>query len=427
MQPGFIFSKLQKRIFLALSIALALVVASEAVRYLRERDSVDLCNKIIGARLLRENRSPYLYFWKEGDPQSLYNPYETLGGKVNSLTAPPSLLVLMEPLSYLSFAEVKWSWFLFSYLAILACIYLFSRLAEPGERILVWAFSIFFFLSSAAWLLHVERGQVYILYLFLLCCSYYFYRRQWIGFSIASLIVLTWLRFPFAIFLLPFLSYWRSSKLWIPALVTIVMLSGITLLMTAPLDWIEYRMAIKEWSVAQIMQTEIFADAHSETWKKLLVEKEAERDYLISNSSLQYLVQYHLKLKLTPALLNLLFMLGAGIVLFSLRRYFSDKRKEILFLVSFLIYVLFELCIPAPRYNYNYIQWLFPFLLLITLKEKNRLGMGYKVFFLLGMLMNMGFFFFIPRSMTIGEIMIAVAFWIWLWRAVSPSLRESQA
>lgn len=425
MQPVFIFTKRQKKILLALSVVLALIVAFEAAQYLRERDSVDLCNKIIGARLLGEHHSPYFYFWKEGDPKSLFNPYETLGSKVNSLTAPPSLLILVKPFASLSFNEAKYAWFLFSYLAVGLAIYLFSRLAAPEEKILVWAFSSFFFLSSAAWLLHVERGQVYVLYLLLLCCSYYFYRVQWIGFSIAILLVLVWLRFPFAVFLLPYLSHWRKWALWRSAVGASIILVAITMVFSTPGDWLDYRAAVGEWSVAQITQTEIFADAHSETWKKLLVGKDEGRDYLISNSSLQYLAQYHLKLKLAPPALWALFLGATGFVVISLRHCFSDPRKELCFLISFLIYVLFEFCIPAPRYNYNYIQWLFPFLLLLTLKEKDPVGIEYKLFFLLGMLMNMGVFFFIPRSMTIGEIILAIALWSWLWRI--PSLRGCQA
>ncbi len=422
--PGSL-TTVQRRIFLGLAIFFAMIVAHQAVRYLQQRDAVDLCNKIIGARLVSNGITPYSYFWKKGDSDYFFNPYETLKGKANSITAPPSMLIMLQPLASLSFAKVKWIWLICSYAMMLGSVFLFSRVVSKEKKNLVWSFSIFFFLCSSGWLLHVERGQVYVVYVCLLSLAYYFYRKESIVISLGFLALLVWLRFPFAIFVIPYVFYFKKYKVVLASLGYFLLLLGISLGGSSPGDWLAYRDAVQEWSTAQITQTTIFADSHSEGWRTLLVGKDEGRDFLINNSSVQYLAQYHLQLKLSSAVLWGICIGATLFLLYSFRSFFCRAEKENLFLVAFLGYIVFELCIPAPRYNYTYIQWLFPFLVLLTSQNKWEINLNQYLFLLTGLLLNMGLFFFIPRAMTLGEGSIFLSFcWI-LWKGTKKNVQYS--
>ncbi|HVD97988.1 MAG TPA: glycosyltransferase family 87 protein [Cytophagaceae bacterium] len=399
-----------RKILLFTAVCFALTIAAIGIKYLRDKDAVDLCNRITGSRLLASKIEPYHYFWKKGDPDFFYNPYETIRGKINSITAPPSVLLMMQPFVAMNFTQAKWCWLLFSYLLISASIFLMVQWIPKQEKILAWTFAVFFFMASMGWLLHVERGQIYGYYLFLLCGSYYFFRKENFFWSLGFLMVLIWLRLPFIVFLLPFASYYKKKTLWFSALFWVLLLAGVTAWGTDFTDWKGYSEAMSEWGKAQITRADIFADPQSQVWQKYLVGKEEGRDYLISNSSLQYLAQYHAKISLAPILLMSFFVAAAVIVLFLGRKYFSGAKKEMIFLISFLLYILLECCLPAPRFNYTYIQWVFPFLLLWPFRDQVGLRKEFYFFCLLGLAMNLGLFFFIPRSMVLGEGMIFLSF-----------------
>ena len=410
-----IYNFITGKFFFVLAIFFSLLLIYEGVRYLSKNDAVDLGYRITGARLLKEGESPYLYKWKEGDNKKFYNQYEVYTKNVNGVTVPPSILILMRPFIVLEDNHIKWVWTVLSYGFLGGIIFLFFKLSNEEYKFGIIAIGLFFFAGSIGWLLHVQRGQNYIVYVFLLSLLYYLYKRGLVILSLIVLSFLIWLRFPFAIFLLPFIPIFKNLKYLCTFFISILLLIVITLLCSSIQNWQDYFYAITEWSKAQVAQSNLFSDSESLSSKTLEVASIInEQDYLINNSSIQYLVQYHLKIGLYKIDLLALFMLGSIVIVYPIRRLVREGAIEPLFLVSFMLYFIFELCIPAPRYNYNYIQWIFPVLLIVVSLNEFKIKPYQWCLGILGLLMNMGLFIQIPRSFTLGEFLLFLVFWLTL-------------
>src|SRR5215467_8884399 len=80
---------------------------------------IDLRNRVIGARLIHENKSPYYYKWQPSDPITLYDPNDFCNIKNNMITAPPSILLLLEPLAQLDFTTICYVWMVITYIFFL--------------------------------------------------------------------------------------------------------------------------------------------------------------------------------------------------------------------------------------------------------------------------------------------------------------------
>ncbi len=413
MNETFNSNFISKKIFLVVAILFSFLSLLEALKYLEQKDAVDLGYRITGARLLVANKSPYLYVWKEGDDKKFYNQYEVYNTEVNGVTVPPSVLILMSPFASFDANSVKWSWAVFSYALLGVTIFLFFKLSEEEHKYSIITVALFFFSGSIGWLLHIQRGQNYIVYLSLLTVVYYLFKREKIYLSLGVLALLIWLRFPFAIFLIPFIPLFKKPKYIFVFISYGIVLIGGTFLFTNLQDWKDYFYALTEWSKAQVVQSEFFSDAQSLSSKHAEIGAiKNESEYLINNSSFQYLFQYHLKIGLFKLDLFALFMLGLVVLVYPIRKIVRRGSAELLFLLAFLIYILFELCIPAPRYNYNYIQWMFPLLLILASYKHIRVKPYQWLFCAIGLSMNMGLFIYIPRSITIGEFLLFGTVWL---------------
>ena len=413
MSQKVIYTFISQKIFLVGAFIFSLIVSVEAFNYLRQKDAVDLGFRVTGARLLSDHKSPYLYSWKEGDDKKYYNQYEVFGSKVNGVTVPPSVLILMRPLASLESNTIKWIWTILSYAFIGISLFLFYKLSDQEYKQIVVAFGLFFFLGSIGWLLHVQRGQNYIVYLLLISLTYYFYKKENILLALGVLSLLVWLRLPFILLFILFISYFKNIKYVLIVFGYIILLTSISFLFSSTQDWNDYSYAVSEWSKAQIEQANLFSDRLSEASKNANIGAiKNERDYLISNSSIQYLFQYHFKVGLYTTDLFAIFMMSVALVLYPIRKQVRRGSKEILFLTAFLIYILFELCIPAPRFNYNFIQWMFPLSLLIISYKEIEVKYYQWSLIVIGLLLNMGLLLYIPRSMVIGEGLIFISVWL---------------
>ncbi|HSZ26494.1 MAG TPA: hypothetical protein VK766_12270 [Cytophagaceae bacterium] len=400
--------------FLILAIVFAFFVSIEGLKYLHRKDAVDLGFRITGSRLWLAGKSPYRYVWKTGEDSAFYNQYEILKSNVTGVTVSPPVLLLTGPLASFSIEKAKWIWTGISYGLFVLSIFLFYKIAEVPTKMIVVGVSAFFFLSSTSWLLHIERGQCYIVYLFMLSAMYYSFKMNKIIIALCILCVLVWLRFPFAIFFLPFIPYlWDKKNIFFVSL-CIAVLVFISYLCFDFQVWKDYFYAVNEWSNVQVLQADLFSDRLSDASRAITVGSlKEEREYLISNSSIQYLFQYHLKVGLFKIQLLSLFVVSASVFLFSVRKRLKENNREIVLIIAFMVYILFELFIPAPRYNYNFIQWMFPISLLIVSHKEIEMNTVQWFLLIVGLCMNMGLLIYIPRAMTIGEFLLFGTVW---WR-----------
>ncbi|MCE0484103.1 MAG: glycosyltransferase 87 family protein [Methylacidiphilales bacterium] len=177
--------------------------------------SIDLRNRITGERILENHLDAYHYKWQESEPPEFCDVYNNPQLPVSKTTATPALLMLHMPLAALPYRIGQFSWLFLQWLLLLGTMWLWLRLcATPQQRLLLVLF-ITGFTYTAAWRLHAERGQAYVLLLFLFAAwlSLTFAAKHgnsfWTGLLAGVLVAL---RPPFLL-LAPFLVLHRRGQL----------------------------------------------------------------------------------------------------------------------------------------------------------------------------------------------------------------------
>ncbi len=143
---------------LALVISLGLDVFNVA-----SGGAIDLRNRVTGVRLMEHGIDPYTYKWRYGDLEQFCDVYDNPKLPVSKTTATPALLLLHAPLAALNYRDEEFCWLCAQWfcLAGLLAIGLVASETELARR-LVAAF-VAAFTYTAAWRLHAERGQAYVL------------------------------------------------------------------------------------------------------------------------------------------------------------------------------------------------------------------------------------------------------------------------
>jgi hypothetical protein len=129
--------------------------------------SIDYRNRVTGARLLAAGIDPYTYKWSRDEPEIYCDPYNNPQLPVSKTTATPAMLALQMPGNSLNYGVDQWLWFLAQWALLGGTTWLWIRHCagfRPRALLLVLVTG---FTYTAAWRLHVERGQSYVLLLFL--------------------------------------------------------------------------------------------------------------------------------------------------------------------------------------------------------------------------------------------------------------------
>lgn len=210
--------------------------------------SIDLRNRITGMRLMEDHLDPYHYKWREPAPEIYCDPYNNPLLPVSKTTASPALLVLHAPLAALPYRLGQGGWLLIQWGLLLGTSWLWlRRLEKPRSRVL-WMIFVTAFTYTAAWRLHAERGQAYVLLLFVFSIWANLTlkggrRSDFFAGLVAGLSVA--LR-PSFLLLAPFLALHRRSQL--PGLLVGLFLGlGIPLLI-APACWHDYLQGMQDHS-----------------------------------------------------------------------------------------------------------------------------------------------------------------------------------
>jgi hypothetical protein len=178
--------------------------------------AIDLRNRVTGARLLVTGTNPYTYKWVRADPEIYCDPYNNPRRPVSKTTATPALLALTIPLAELPYRLGQYLWLVLQWALLLGTAWLWWRQCAYFRQRALLGMLVTGFTYTAAWRLHAERGQSYVLLLFLfglwLAATLNPEARQRFLTGLAAGLLMT-LRPPFVL-LFPFLAgRWRGQLL----------------------------------------------------------------------------------------------------------------------------------------------------------------------------------------------------------------------
>lgn len=210
----------------------------------KQGGAIDLRNRITGIRLLAHGLDPYFYKWQEPEPPEYCDPYNNPLLPVSKTTATPAFLLLHLPFALLPYRLAQFLWLFLQWLCLAGTAWLWwRRCALPWERLLLAAFVVGF-TYTAAWRLHAERGQSYVVLLFFFACwlagtlDGKWGNSRWVGLLAGFLVAL---RPPFLL-LAPFLFLHRRGQ-WLGAVIGLLIGIGLPLIWNAD-SWFKYSSAM---------------------------------------------------------------------------------------------------------------------------------------------------------------------------------------
>jgi hypothetical protein len=130
--------------------------------------SIDYRNRVTGARLLVAGQDPYHYKWSEGAPERWRDPYDNPALPITKTTVTPAVLFLTEPLAALPYPTSQLAWLLAQWGLLLGTWGLWLRRLDGKPARWLWSAAVVGFTYTLAWRHHIDRGQAYMLLVFLL-------------------------------------------------------------------------------------------------------------------------------------------------------------------------------------------------------------------------------------------------------------------
>ncbi|MBN2460553.1 MAG: DUF2029 domain-containing protein, partial [Candidatus Cloacimonetes bacterium] len=286
---------------------------------------------------------------------------------------------------------------LIQWLLLLGSIYLLvSGVKDHNKRIIIWIMGLIFISSTYFWRLHVERGQVYILNVFLIALSYRLARS-----NKTALMTLAGLIFGFAVSLRPPLLlfgipvlFFRKWKLLLGGIIGLplgIFLPGIQ---SGHLYWSSYFSAMKIHALAHLGELRMIYSQNQLYNIEGITNWEAAK-LPIEDSSLLNLFKYYLRIPLYPYILEIIFL----ILLVMMLVFIINKKKftagmDFVFLWGVLFVFLADFFIPAARYSYNNVIWLPVFALIIISERRLTENRFLLILLSLGLLFSVAFTYY---------------------------------
>jgi hypothetical protein len=404
--------------FFIISIILIVLSMVKDARLENTYTGAALRNRIVGTRYMQEGMDPYFSKWKPGMDERFLDPIDSPEYNVNRCTVTPSLLLLHVPLSFLNYSYIKFIWLLLELAAFVLILFFFIDLATTQqEKQLIIIVASFFILASDSWHFHIDRGQMYVFYAFFISLAYWLSQKTFkmnqemsgfiLGFS-------AWLRPPMIFMMLPFIAGKKFRSLGgFAAGISIGIL--ISLFAGQIPIWESYFKAMSIWSHAQLEGMPM--DLSLSSIKYPLTGEGVNlmlfgMDYDIEFFSIQALAMQYPGLALSPLILQLIYVgLALAIAIYFFIK--GTKDYQSIFIIGFLLIMLNEYFLPAPRCSYNYVQWIFPLVLMAGRFDFSNVRLV--VIFLLAWFLLCALSW-VPNNLIVGEALLWIGTLLFVFR-----------
>lgn len=402
------------RIALLISIIIALAGFLTDFHNTQKYGGIDLRDRVVGARVASElGIDPYFFKWTGNLSDRYLDPLDNRAVPIyNRLTVTPAVLSFHSLFSKLPYQTQRYFWFFVQWACLLGSIYLLSKILSDNQqsRIQIWILGLLGISGSMFWRLHVERGQIYIAYVFLFCLAFYLYIKY--QNKIASGLILGCLislRPTFVFAIIPFLIY---KKIKFASLITVGIIASVlisSLLSSSPL-WKSYYKSVQLQTSLSMDETINYEPVGGNTAEGINL-----RNFLSvpgEDSSLFRIFRgiFNQWFSSTTFFILLSIFLAA-ISAFLIKFKIPKISVPQLFFLVIALSLFSEFFIAAPRWPYANVIWLVPLAIMITESEKLAITplifVAY-TFAALGLITNLGFFL-IPHFTFVGDAGIPCA------------------
>ncbi|MBV9387391.1 MAG: DUF2029 domain-containing protein [Chroococcidiopsidaceae cyanobacterium CP_BM_ER_R8_30] len=359
---------------------------------------VDLRNRVVGARLLLNGIDPYYFKWHHGMPDLWLDPLVDPNWPVSRVTVPPTVLMVHATIAKLPYFTQRIIWFLLQWGFLLLTLSIFAKSTNSITKSkLIWIIGLLFFSGSYFWRLHVERGQIYIVYVFLLSYAYWLARKFkrnyiisgfWIGLTAS-------LRPPVVLMFLPILLY-RQWKLLIGSIIGLMSSLIFSFAFAGVKVWEKYFSALKvdEEVHSGLINIKDIGKYNADFPKQIEGMKTISKalripvpDTSIQNIFQQFGINFSFGILLAALCILLIF-----ICLFLHKNRTHIRPHDMIFLSGMLMIIISEYFLPASRQTYCDVQWIIALSLIIIMSSTGvLLSSKLNVILLISLFSSIGF------------------------------------
>ena len=211
--------------------------------------SIDLRNRITGARIMAAGIDPFRYKWKPGEPAEYCDPYNNSAVAISKTTITPTFLLVKLPLAQFSFSISPQIWLICQWLCLLGTGALWLRACGSDRERWMWACLIVGFTYTVGWRLHADRGQGYVLPLLLFAAWFALMRkpspRSHLAAGVLAGLIIS-LRPHYLLILAPFMLLRRRDQI-LPAAISLAILVAVPMLWDVSC-WSDFHAGMSEWS-----------------------------------------------------------------------------------------------------------------------------------------------------------------------------------
>jgi Glycosyltransferase family 87 len=389
---------------------------------LEKQYTEDLRNRVVGARLQKDRKLPYNYYFKSEDGPRYFDiqNINSDSSGASNVTASPFFHQLLFPVCDLQQATISKIWLWLQYFLLACMILMISALSgDIKEKLLVLNLGIIF-TSTEAWKSLIKCGQLYLVVAFLICCIICgLLSNKKSGIVLAGICAVAFVLIrPFGmVVFIPFLILYKKNILFLT-----IAFSGLIIYLLFVINdpyekslYVNYASRMKMHVLSHqnsLVNPPVIPIAGTSSIRNFegIDFEEVERQIyehqikVYSENGNIFILYYHITHKKMP--LAWLFLLSAGVILlltvlfyFYLKKYPVQKIQVLLF--GFTMYMIVDLFSPVTRHQYNTVQWV-PLILtgLLVLP-----GWINRISFLLlaGLLLNIVNFPWLPVRHTLGE------------------------
>lgn len=387
-------------IFVILTILKSFVLTNEY-------GGADLRTRVVASRLITTPNSPYFYKWNPDDGERYLDPLDVQARKVNGNVVTPAVLIVMYPLSKLSYPAIHMIWTVLLILTGLGAVYMLCKNVDSNTTVIASSFILLGLICSEYWLYNIERGQMYIFYAFLFALMYRCYNSTWkysaflSGFIGGFFILFR----PFAIVIgIGFLLHGKWK--WVMGCLAGFILACAIFILPKPSLWPDYFNAMQEYVHEHLSGGPVQASVNELSDKPNTIESAtnlteySDFDVARLETAHQYLKKLGIIINDKQAMvLYGITVLVLGFFFFRLRK--KNSTSASLFLFGFLLFILAELFSATDRGAYNLILWLFPLAIICV---QARYNIPVLIIMALGLLLLHHFPFTIRHQQEAAEV-----------------------
>lgn len=387
-----LFQSIKTKRFIVCCCAIVSLMLFARQCYVTYKDTVayggtDLRARIVGSRLMSQGLDPFFTKWKPVLGERLCDPNDKFYRPVNGVTATPFMLWLQLPLAWFNYGTIRITWWGIQQLLLIliaaVCMYFYRHSLYSVAAIAIVSGVL---CNHPAWMLHAERGQIYLLYAAWIALLFVVWRYSRVN-NAAIIILAAWLaigallRPTLVVFAVPsFLSVASNKRI---VLIIVSFLSVLVLLLVSNtwIYWPRYLSAMQVYSNMEIYESAAFSATPEfpqviEGTTNITIYK--QHPGMMYIASLEY---YFEKMGHKPGTTVYIFicLLVNSVVL--LLVYVKTKWKMSypqLLMLGTLLYVCTDVCQPL-RMAYNVVMWL-PAALVMTgyffVKGNRKINMG---------------------------------------------------